>query len=394
MASPRRITVYVVDLSTAAKPRPFLSFQWLDPLTGQRRTKSSKLKTRRQAERAAAEFEQQLNATDAPDDGSIAWDQFRDSLTDEVLSGVADKTREKVESVLNGFEKFRAPVELRDVTARYLSQYVAWLREAGRSESTIQSHLRHVKAVLRWAVANKYLPAAPAIPATPRASKRKMMKGRAVTDAEFDQFLLAIPGVVGEQHAAHWQRMARGLWLSGLRLEESMSLSWDATAPFHVIADDRGRVKLRIPAEGEKGFEDRLYPVTPDFAEFLLTTPVGDRTGFVFQPLYSKGRSIHRYQNGREAGRVFSAIGKAAQIIVDAGRPRRDKSPPRPKYASAHDLRRSFGERWSRLVMPPVLQQLMRHATIQTTMVFYVGNDADRTQDEVYRAWESRKPPQ
>lgn len=214
------------------------------------------------------------------------------------------------------------PAELRDVTARDLSQYVAWLREAGRSESTIQSHLRHVKAVLRWAVSNKYLPAAPAIPATPRASKRKMMKGRAVTDAEFDRFVIAIPGIVGEQHAAHWQRMARGLWLSGLRLEESMSLSWDATAPFHVITDDRGRVKLRIPAEAEKGFEDRLYPATPDFAEFLLTTPTADHTGFVFHPAYSKGRSVHRDRNGREAGRVFSAVGETSQIIVDAGRPR------------------------------------------------------------------------
>ena len=31
------------------------------------------------------------------------------------------------------------------------------------------------------------------------------------------------------------------------------------------------------------------------------------------------------------------------------------------KYASAHDMRRSFGDRWAELVMPAVLQQLTRH---------------------------------
>ena len=30
---------------------------------------------------------------------------------------------------------------------------------------------------------------------------------------------------------------------------------------------------LRIPAECEKGHRDRLLPITPDFATFLLTIP-------------------------------------------------------------------------------------------------------------------------
>ena len=36
--------------------------------------------------------------------------------------------------------------------------------------------------------------------------------------------------------------------------------------------------------------------------------------------------------------------------------------------ASAHDLRRSFGFRWSCRVMPTVLGKLMRHESIETTM--------------------------
>ncbi|MDP7303992.1 MAG: tyrosine-type recombinase/integrase, partial [Pirellulaceae bacterium] len=48
------------------------------------------------------------------------------------------------------------------------------------------------------------------------------------------------------------------------------------------------------------------------------------------------------------------------------------------KYASAHDLRRSFGERWSSRVMPNVLQELMRHENYATTMRYYIGQKAKR----------------
>ena len=50
------------------------------------------------------------------------------------------------------------------------------------------------------------------------------------------------------------------------------------------------------------------------------------------------------------------------------------------KFASAHDLRR-FGERWASRVMPQVLMELMRHESIETTMKFYVGRNAQTTAD-------------
>jgi integrase len=58
------------------------------------------------------------------------------------------------------------------------------------------------------------------------------------------------------------------------------------------------------------------------------------------------------------------------------------------KYASAHDLRRSFGSRWAPRVMPIVLQQLMRHESIETTQKHYVGRDAEAMADEIWQAAE------
>lgn len=40
---------------------------------------------------------------------------------------------------------------------------------------------------------------------------------------------------------------------------------------------------LRIPAECEKGNQDRLLPIAPEFAEFLLQTPEAARHGRVFK---------------------------------------------------------------------------------------------------------------
>ena len=54
------------------------------------------------------------------------------------------------------------------------------------------------------------------------------------------------------------------------------------------------------------------------------------------------------------------------------------------KWGSAHDLRRAFGTRWAKKVMPATLQRIMRHADIGTTMQYYVGIDADDMADELW----------
>ena len=56
------------------------------------------------------------------------------------------------------------------------------------------------------------------------------------------------------------------------------------------------------------------------------------------------------------------------------------------KFASAHDLRRAFGFRWALKVMPAVLQSLMRHEDVQTTMKYYVGQDANAMADAIWNA--------
>ena len=76
-----------------------------------------------------------------------------------------------------------------------------------------------------------------------------------------------------------------------------------------------------------------------------------------------------------KVGAIISSIGKKAGVVVDkaAG-----------KFASAHDLRRSFGTRWASKVTPAVLRRLMRHSSIATSMGFYVDLDADEVAGDLW----------
>ena len=176
-----------------------------------------------------------------------------------------------------------------------------------------------------------------------------------------------------------WRHYLNGLWLSGLRLEESLNLYWDRSDRLRIELNGR-RPMMRIPAECEKGHRDRLLPITPDFAAFLLKTPEAARRGPVFRPVMPSGNQAADDQ----AGRMVALMGELALVVVHT-----EARTGKVKFCSAHDLRRSFGNRWAKKVMPAVLQKLMRHESIETTMGYYVDLDADELAEDLYQAHES-----
>ena len=79
----------------------------------------------------------------------------------------------------------------------------------------------------------------------------------------------------------------------GLRLGEALNLYWDRSDKLCVDLSGR-RPMLRIVAELEKGGRDRLLPIAPEFADFLLQTPEAERHGRVFKPLGGEGERARR----------------------------------------------------------------------------------------------------
>ena len=75
-------------------------------------------------------------------------------------------------------------------------------------------------------------------------------------------------------------------------------------------------------------------------------------------------------------GKVVTKIGKRSRIIVDEGNPRTGAP---VKFASTHDLRRTFAQRLADSGLPPELvRRLMRHADIKTTERFYLQTNTQR----------------
>jgi integrase len=198
------------------------------------------------------------------------------------------------------------------------------------------------------------------------------MKGRPITAEEFDRMVAA---VVGDDQAPHWQHYLRGLWASGLRLGESLDLWWDRPEKIFPVFPRRGRPMLQVPGELDKGNADRLLPIAPEFAIFLLEATESDRTGPVFRLEGRQGR----YREWR-VSEIVSKIGKAAGVTVYVS----PKNPDKVKYASAHDLRRALGVRWAARLMPAQLMELMRHESIDTTLRYSVGTDAQRTAEAAW----------
>jgi hypothetical protein len=139
--------------------------------------------------------------------------------------------------------------------------------------------------------------------------------------------------------------------------------------------------------------------VAPEFEEFLLAVPEEERRGRVFNlrgvertlPQGGGRKPVECVTDPDWVSRVVCRIGKRAKVVVD----RKTKRDPKTgkvrevvKFASAHDLRRSFGTRWALRVVTKVLKELMRHRSIATTEKYYVDLDAQTVAGELWAAYE------
>jgi integrase len=340
-----------------------LGLVYFDPITGKKVAKSAETYDHDEAVKKAGVLEDELRSGRYKPAAKITWGDFRERYETERLASQSPSSIKTAGTAFNLVERVINPDRLAKLTPATLSRFIADLRAEGMKDSTLGSYLRTIKAALRWAVRMGLLTEAPTFD-MPRAGDAK---ARPVTTEEFDRLILKA-AVVRPRDTAVWTRMLNGLWLSGLRLGEAMRLSWDQDAPFAV--DLTGRFPaFRIEARAQKGRHDERLPMTPDFATWLLQTPEADRHGPVFAlPSLRDGTP----QSTVKVGCTISAIGESARVVVA-----KDPDSGKVKYASAHDLRRSFGTRWAKRVMPAVLQRLMRHRSINTTMKYYVGIEAD-----------------
>jgi integrase len=338
----KRVTVWVQRF----RDRKYLMLQWVEPDTGKRKSRSAGTDDDKEAEQARADLEYELNHGRYQEASRMTWERFRELFEREYVADKRLNTRENYEDTLDLFERLCNPTRLRSITERTLSQFVAGMRETprpkgkvGLAPSTVKVRLQYLRTAIRWAVSQKMLPDSPRFPAIKVPKKRP----QPVPVEAFERMLEKAPDDMMRAY------LLTG-WLAGLRLSEAYAMEWEPTdeAPFLDLARDR----IVLPAEVAKSVEDQWVPLDPALRPVLEALP-------------------------RDGAKVFRFVRKDGQPITVCSLSWRviDLAKAAGVKLTMHTLRKGFGCRYAGKVPAQVLQRLMRHADIKTTMGYYANVD-------------------
>jgi len=307
---------------------------------------------------------------------TMAWEDFRDRYSNLQLATLREKTIDAAECRLDIAERILKPRTLADVANsealhELQSKLITGAEGKGpRAAYTVRNYMAAVVAALNWAEVMGWLPSVPRLKKI-KVAKLRQMKGRPITAEEFERMLAKVETKVGIEAAPSWKYLLRGLWESGLRLDELMHVHW-SDGRYIVPAWKRGALPiLSIPATMQKNETEESIPLLPGFESLLLETAEQERFGWCFNPMSLQtmlGRTVrHQRPDAEWVGKVVSRIGEAAGVIV---RPAVGEG--EPKYASSHDLRRSCAERLIAAGVPErEVSRVLRHASVETTRKHY-----------------------
>lgn len=319
---------------------------------------------------------------------NMPWEQFRDEYRRLHLHGDNLKDPGDPDGRLDVIERILKPRRLADVAdATALATLQRELlagkacKKDKRSPHTVRTYMNTVVAALNWAKSQKWIPDVPKIKRA-KVSKQRKAKGRPLTRYEYLRMLAATHRVVGrptlysreDGTTGSYRFVLWGLWESALRLDELLHVSWDIPGTIRPVWMPGRLAVLDIPHEMQKNDTEEAIPLLPGFERLLLSVPVEDRTGWVFNPGSLQGKLGRSERHGRPnaewVGKVISRIGKAARVVVN------DKS---GKFASAHDLRRTTLDRLVEAGVPDsLLARVARHASVTTTRQYYIAGDVQR----------------
>ncbi|MFN5284241.1 MAG: hypothetical protein ACK5KS_05410, partial [Planctomyces sp.] len=214
---------------------------------------------------------------------------------------------------------------LEDLQARLLAG--EHCRYPGRSPNTVNTLMGAVMAFLRFCHGRGWLQS---VPDLEKVDAEEVMKGRPVTESEFQRMLDAVPAVVGPNSAASWTFALKVLWESGFRVGDLMDFSWDDTRHIHPIWPriDGRLPTILIPATQKNGKVQEI-PMLPGLQQLLSTVRDEERHGWVVNP-QSLEMEVHTNPNSfrpnserlSEAVRDFSnvAIAEACGVSESAVR--------------------------------------------------------------------------
>jgi integrase len=287
-----------------------------------------------------------------------------------------------------------------------------------RSPMTVNSSMGVIMAFVRYCARHDWIDK---VPYLEKLEVDNPMKGRPITEAEFEAMLEAVPKVVGENATDSWSRVLQIIWTTAFRVGDVMNFSWDDKSQIHPLwQDDRREHPTIVIPSKQKNRKNQEVPMLPELEALLSATLEDARTGWVTNPLpidsenYFGNRptpkelaklkkrlsnvaiaekygvsetavrkwladpsrlkaesqigDVQRLTKAR-VGRVIGLIGQKADVVVQE---KDDEIRKRLKYASAHDIRRGCAQRLiNQGVSAETLKLILRHSDFATTEKYY-----------------------
>jgi integrase len=337
----KRIHVWVQHF----KDREHLVLQWLDPDTGKRKSKSAETSDPDKAEAARVDLESDLNNGRYHDAGKMPWERFRELFEKEYVGQLRENTQRNYRNTLDVFERVCNPRRLDLVTVRTVSAFAAGLRtyetrgRKGMRPGSIKVRLQFLHTALRWAAEQGLLAKCPKFPKVQTPDR----KPQPVPGESFERLVEKAPD-------ANMRAYLLTGWLAGLRLSEAYMLEREPgeEAPYLDLAKNR----IVLPAAFVKGKSDQWVPLDARLREALEALP-------------RHGKRVFRFAAGDGHEISASAVSdRVTRLAKEAG-----------VRLTMHTLRKGFGCRYAGKVPAQVLQKLMRHRNIRTTMDYYANVD-------------------
>lgn len=345
--------------------------KWNDPKEGPRQLRAEGT-TQRKWTKQAQELEDKLNNRQK----ELTWVDFWERFKESHLVHHSHKHRNKCSAmsermIAEAAKRQLDPFLCRDVKREMITAIENAMRSDGLAEASIASCMATLWGILGWGMDEELLP----IIRRPRkrsgkAAKKagKKSKGRSLTLEEVERLEMAITKAKKDFELREpFIRAIKCCYLMGFRLDDCWQFRWEPYPGAHYPQNLDGKAPYIVFSDLQKSGLEQEVPLTPPAIEWLKS--IRQDSGWVCRTVGAKGE----HKTPDRLCRVISKAGELANIVVKATGGKMGK----PKYASAHDLRRTFATNWHQKLTVSELQQLTRHADSQTLLNYYADAQRD-----------------
>lgn len=338
--------------------------KWRDPVDGPRQIRAEGT-TQRKWEDHRRRLEMDLNNVS----GDLKWSEFWDRICEDYLDALTRKHWNKCHAM---YKRLQAAADSRRLSPFYCKNLSIGLIKSvetsmiaeGLAAASVRSNMNSLWSILTWGMDEELLPRInrPRKRRSKRSKQESQSKGRSLTLEEIERIEMMLDRARKPfEPKEPFIRAMTAARLIGLRLSDCWAFRWDPQPGCHYPLNLHGKhPMIEFSFEQKSGNNERV-PLTPQAIVWLRS--IEQVEGWICRTHGARGE--HKTPN--RLGRVISDAGRLANVVVKKNGGKGGK----PKYASAHDLRRTFATTWHQKLTVSELQKLTRHADPQTLLTYY-----------------------